>query len=337
MFARSVSEGSEIHARGAAQGKGKAAGAPRSRNNSPRYTDRIAETLPGGKRAARRSGGPLVVCKGMKPWYYQSQYSVKEGRMRRKVERLSDMLVDAFKKWDGVQAVVLGEASEEDILDPYFTMVIDVYHHGAIPGAAERKAAFGDPGAFEPSAMQDKDRFFLEELPIHVEYKTVASVDEILQRKFDLYWVFTGSGTYMFYRLEHGSILYDRDGWMESVRKQIKNFPAAFWKGLRDTFQSKMEHYLADLGAAAVMGDVYFYMVSMVGFLRYAAASLFMINHRFEPSNRSLSEQLKTLPILPEEFWGRWENLMCQDGCMGPDKRFQIAQLLALSLFSLKK
>ena len=46
--------------------------------------------------------------------------------MRQKVQRLAGMLVSAFKKWDGVEAVVLGEASEQDILDPYFTMVIDV-------------------------------------------------------------------------------------------------------------------------------------------------------------------------------------------------------------------
>lgn len=257
--------------------------------------------------------------------------------MRQKVQRLAGTLVSAFKKWDGVEAVVLGEASEQDILDPYFTMVIDVYYRGALPEASERRVAFGEPGAFESSATKDKDRFFLEELPIHIDYKTVESIDEILKRKYDLYWIFKGSGTYMFYRMERGTVLYDRAGWMRSVLKRIQEFPDDFWIGLRATFQSKMEHFLSDLGAAALREDVYFYMSSLVEFLRYAAASLFVINHRFEPSYRNLSEQLKGLPRLPEDFWGRWESLMRLDGEIVHSKKFQIAQLLALSIFALEK
>lgn len=257
--------------------------------------------------------------------------------MRRKVERIAGLLTNTFKKWDGVVAVVLGEASEQEVMDPYFALVVDVYYKGRVPEAAERKAAFGDPGAFEAAEAQKKDRFFLEELPIRVEYKRKERVDELLERKFDLLWVFKGSGTYMFYRLDHGKVLYDPSGWVESVRKQIKDFPDTFWTRLRETFQSKMEHYLSDLGAAAMCEDVFFYMISLVGFLRYASAALFMINHRFEPSHRNIERQMHELPVLPEDFWGRWESLCRVDGEISPSKKFQIAQLLALSIFSLKR
>ena len=257
--------------------------------------------------------------------------------MRRKVERVADTLVAAVKKWDGVETVVLGEASEQEILDPYFALVVDVYYRNGIPEAADRRAAFGDPGAFETSSAQKKDRFFLEELPIRVEYKSLESMEEILQRKYDLLWVFKGSGTYMFYRLEHGSVLYDKSGWIAAVRKSIQGFPDTFWQGLRATFQSKMEHYLADLGAAALRQDGFFYTISLSGFMKYAAAALFMINHRFEPSHRSIAEQLRELPLLPEDFWGRWETLLRVDGEMSPSRKFQIAQLLTLSIFALER
>jgi len=257
--------------------------------------------------------------------------------MRRKVERLAGVLVNAFKRWDSVEAVVIGEASEQEILDPYFALVVDVYYDRQIPNAAERRASFGDPGAFETANVQEKDRFFLEELPIRVEYKSISSVEEILQRKFDLLWVFKGSGTYVFYRMAHGTILYDRSGWIGTVRKQIQDFPDSFWKGLRDTFQAKMEHYLSDFGAAAVREDGFFYTISLGGFMKYAAAAIFMINHRFEPSHRNIAEQLHDLSLLPDDFWGRWESLMRVDGEISPSKKFQIAQLLALSIFALEK
>jgi len=89
--------------------------------------------------------------------------------MRRKVERLANTLVSAIKRWEGVETVVLGEASEQEILDPYFALVVDVYYKGEIPESQERCQAFGDPGAFETADVQKKDRFFLEELPVRVE------------------------------------------------------------------------------------------------------------------------------------------------------------------------
>lgn len=257
--------------------------------------------------------------------------------MRRKVERLADTLVSAIKEWRGVETVVLGEASEQEILDPYFALVVDVYYKGEIPGSQERRSAFGEPGAFETSDSQLKDRFFLEELPVRMEYKSLESLEEVLQRKYDLLWVFKGSGTYMFYRLERGTVLYDKSGWIADVRRRIREFPDTFWNGLRATFQSKMEHYLSDLGAAALREDGFFYTISLGGFMKYAAAALFMINRRFEPSHRNIADQLRDLPVLPEDFWGRWESLLRVDGEMSPSRKFQIAQLLTLSIFSLNR
>ncbi len=255
--------------------------------------------------------------------------------MRRKVERITNLLVETFKKWDSVVAVVRGESSDQDITDPYFALVVDVYYSNRVPDPEERRAAFGDPGAFESAENKKKDRFFLEELPIRIEYKRKERIDEILERKFDLMWVFKGSGTYMFYRMDHGTVLFDKYGWVESVRKQIQEFPDSFWDGLRETFQAKMEHYLSDIGGAALRDDTYFFMISVVGFLRYVSATLFMINHRFEPSHRNIEKQLSELPKVPEGFWGRWENVCRIDGKLSPGTRFQIAQQLALSILAL--
>ena len=106
----------------------------------------------------------------------------------------------------------------------------------------------------------------------------------------------------MFYRLINSRVLYQKSEWLSEVRRDLGGLPASFWEGLRDAFLSKMEHYLADLGAASFSDDGYFYDVSLAGFIRYSAAALFTANKRFEPSHRYVSAQLRTLRSLPDDF-----------------------------------
>jgi len=260
--------------------------------------------------------------------------------MRRTVERLAESLTLVISSWDPVECVSLAEHSEEDILDPSFALVLDVYHRGAVPPSEERRAAFasalGDPGAFESAVAQPKDRFFLEGLPVRVEYKDVSGVDEVLDRGLSFLWVLQNSGTYMFYRLQHSRILFRRSAWMDEVRAKLQSLPEEFWEGLREAFQSKMEHSLSDLGAAALRDDGFFYAVSSAGFLRYTAAVLFVMNRRFEPSHRALGRQLKDLKLLPEDFIGRWETFLRSDNEMSRSQQYKLAELIAKSVLALR-
>ena len=135
--------------------------------------------------------------------------------MRPKVERIAEGLAKAIGAWGSVECVSLCEQAEGDVLDPYFALVLDVYHKGPIPDSDERRKAFGDPGAFEWAQAQPKDRFFLEGLPIRIEYKRVESFEEFVDRESELLWILKNSGTYMFYRIEKGRILFSRSGWIE--------------------------------------------------------------------------------------------------------------------------
>jgi len=254
--------------------------------------------------------------------------------MRRIVERIAEGLTAAISAWDTVECVILCEQAEEDVLDPYFALVVDVYHRGPVPAPETRRAAFGDPGAFESASVQPKDRFFLEGLPIRVEYKSVAKIEEILTRGADILWLLKDTGTYVFYRLERGHILWQRSEWLREVRAQLLSLDVVIWEGLRESFQNKMEHYLADLGAATMMGDDFFLLVSSAGFARYAAATIFMINRRFEPSHRSIESHLRKLSIIPDDFFGRWEMLLRTDGAFSPEQKHKVAELIAKSIVS---
>jgi hypothetical protein len=265
--------------------------------------------------------------------------------MERKVERLAKAITEAISRWDTVECVTIGEHSETDALDPNFALVLDVYLRGSPPTVEERQHAFaqavGQPGAFESAISRSKDRFFIDEIPIRVEYKNLEMIDDVIGRSkgadSQLVWVLKNSGTYIFYRIKNSRVLYEKSDWIDRARRDIGCLPEGFWDGLRLAFMAKMEHYLSDLGAASFNNDGYFYSVSLAGFLRYAAASLFMANRRLEPSNRYVNEQLRTLPKLPGDFPERWEALLRTDTDLsGNQRKYKLAELLALSIISLK-
>lgn len=256
--------------------------------------------------------------------------------MRPKVERIARSLTDVLKSWESVECVGVCEQSEGDVLDPYFALVLDVYYRGSVPPLDERKKAFGEPGAFESAEVQFKDRFFLEGLPIRIEYKKVESVEQFLSQGTEYLWILQNSGTYIFYRLASALVLWQRSDWVDGAKRRLSELSPAFWKGLREAFQTKMEHNLADLGAAAYQNDGFFYLVSMGGFLRYAAATLLMINRRFEPSHRGIEAHLSSLARLPDDFQGRWETLVRFDASMSREQKYKVAELLAKSIIALQ-
>ena len=53
--------------------------------------------------------------------------------MKRKVRRIAGALAERLSHIEGVQAVLLGEAAEVEVFDPYFTIDLDVYSSDAPP------------------------------------------------------------------------------------------------------------------------------------------------------------------------------------------------------------
>jgi hypothetical protein len=260
--------------------------------------------------------------------------------MRFKVERLAEALTSVVSSWAAVEAVTLAEHSEADILNPYFALVLDVYHRGAIPTVGERRAAYaaalGDPGAFETSPVLPKDRFFIDGMPLRVEYKAIEPIDQTIADGAEAVWVLKSSGTYMFYRLRLSRVLFRRTAWIEEARRALDSLPTEFWEALRGAFAAKMEHYLSDLGAAALRDDGFFYLESAAGFARYAAAILFVANRLFEPPHREIDSRLRQLKRIPDDFIGRWDTLMRVDSGVSRSQNYEVAELIAKSVLALR-
>ncbi len=252
--------------------------------------------------------------------------------MKHKVQTISEEIAKRLAALRGIEAIALAETFGEEVSDPYFLFSLDVYYRAGLPKPAEREALFDDSGAFESSSVADKDRFFLEGLPVRIEYKSVARIDEILGDFEGNLGVFRQTGTYMLNRIASAEVLVKNGPWIDEVRSNLNALPERFWALITSASEAAMEHSLSDLAAAVARDDAYFFLVSAAGFVKSLCGALFAVNRRFEPSGRVLAERILGLPRLPEGFAARFESFLGDDAEFPPQRKREVAELLARSV-----
>lgn len=255
--------------------------------------------------------------------------------MKRKVNRIASALAERIARWEGVEAVLLGEAAESDVDDPYFTIEVDVYLRGAPPDPATRRELFPDAQAFETSPISPVDRFLMEQLPASVHYMDAAGVDRVIWRLGDRTWVFHEPGTTLFYRIVRGEVLFRRGSWIDEARGQLAAIPDEFWIQIRLRAFAAAEHSLGELRAATARSDALFILVSSGRLVRSVASFLFAANRQFEPPGRLLSERLAGLAVMPDGLAGMLDNFLRPAPDISPAARREIADLIVRSLIPL--
>jgi hypothetical protein len=256
--------------------------------------------------------------------------------MKYKTKMLADRFARILSQWPGVECVSLNEAAMPDTLHPYFALILDVFHSKPIPAGEERCRLYGeDVAAFETSSQNAKDRFLIGDIPVRLEYKFTSNIEDLVSiadTKTDSLWLIKDSGTYGFYRLVQGEILFSRGDWIAGIRKRLENLGDIFWNEMRFAAQSKMEHFLSDLGAAVLQEDDFHCLISSAGFAKSACLTLFCVNRRFEPSHRAYYKQVLELPVLPESFAAEFETFLRKDPDMTLERLYGVAQLTARSI-----
>jgi hypothetical protein len=259
--------------------------------------------------------------------------------MKYKTKLLVDRFAAALSAWPGVECITLNEAALPDTLDPYFALILDVFCSAPIPGAEDRCRLYGDDvAAFESSGRNEKDRFLIGDIPVRLEYKFIGKIEELVtiaDTKQESLWLIKDSGTYGFYRLDRGEIIFSRNNWINLIRKRLENLGDRFWDEIRGAVQSKMEHFLSDLGAACFQGDAFHYLTSSAGFIKTACLTLFCVNRRFEPSHRAYYNQVRELPVQPESFLAEFDTFLSNEPDMTMERRFAVAKLIARSIVTL--
>ncbi|MDR2864896.1 MAG: DUF4037 domain-containing protein [Spirochaetaceae bacterium] len=257
--------------------------------------------------------------------------------MKYKVKILVEQFVDIISKWDGIECITLNEAALPDTLDPYFALILDVFYSGTLPESAERLELYGkEAAAFETTGS--KDRFLVGDIPLRFEFKSINKIDELVSiadSNIDSLHLIKDSGTYTFYRLTEGEILFSRGQWISTLRKRLSNLSDEFWNLMRYACQSKMEHFLSDLGAALIQDDDFSYLMSSAGFIKNACLALFCINKCFEPSHRQYYKKALELPIQPTSFCAQLETFLRTDAESTMERKYSTAQIIARGVISL--
>ena len=259
--------------------------------------------------------------------------------MKYKTKMLVERFTNILSSWKGVECITLNEAALPDTLDPYFALILDVFYSTPIPDADERCRFYGDDvAAFESTGYGEKDRFLIGDIPVRFEYKKTAKIDELVNiacNNLESLWFIKDSGTYGFYRLANCDIIFSRSNWIHDVRKNLGNINDNFWNEMRITIQSKMEHFLSDLGAACFQGDKFHYLIASAGFIKMACLTLFCINKRFEPSHRAYFKQVCELPVLPQSFIAEFQTFLDNSNSVDLESRFYLAKLIASKIVML--
>ncbi|MDR0401372.1 MAG: DUF4037 domain-containing protein [Treponema sp.] len=259
--------------------------------------------------------------------------------MKYKTKILADRLVGILSAWPGVECILVNEAAQPDTLDPYFALILDVFCTVPIMEPEDRRRAYGpDLLAFETSPQALKDRFLVGDIPVRLEYKSTAKIEELVDiadNRVESLWLVKDSGTYGFYRLAGGDILFSRSGWIDGIRRRLERLGDSFWRAMRGASQSRMEHFLNDLGAAYLQNDEFHYLLASAGFIKEACLTLFCVNRRFEPSHRAYYRQALELPCLPSTFPAGLENFVRQRPEMTMERRFSLAQVIARGIVDL--
>jgi len=259
--------------------------------------------------------------------------------MKYKTKQLVDRFTDILLSWEGVDCITLNEAALADILDPYYALILDVFYSAPIPNAKQRSGMYGnDISVFECSAQGDKDRFLIGNVPVRIEFKETKKIEDVVNIasvKNESLWLIRDSGTYVFYRLTNCDIIFSRSDWIYRIRKQLENLNENFWIVMRSIIQSKMEHFLSDLGAAFFQGDKFHFLIASAGFIKNACLTLFCINKRFEPSHRAYFNQVCELSILPESFIAEFQTFLDNNYAVDMESRFYLAKLIASKIVML--
>jgi hypothetical protein len=255
--------------------------------------------------------------------------------MKRKVQKIAKSLAERLAEVEGVQAVLLGDAADIEVFDPYFTIDLDVYTEENPPHFEERRALLPGIEDFETSPIAAVDRFLVEDLPASIHYIRSADVDRMLLRISEMSWVFHEPGTNTLYRIGHGQVLYARDGWLEEARSALAHVPDQFWRQARLRAFSLAERALSDVGAAAHRSDSMYFLVSASRLVRCVASFLFAVNKQYEPSDRMLSERIAKLPIMPEGLAGKMDTFMRPISEVSMEARREIAEYIVQSLLPL--
>lgn len=252
--------------------------------------------------------------------------------MNQKVLRLTNFILEKTSVLPGLEALARVPYLSHGRNNPLFYLKFDLHFNGEIPAPADRLAVLGEISMAESDPVRPKDRFFLQDTPIHIHYKKVADTDALVASVLDPEGFYAGTTTYSLFRLLHGIPLLEKSGWLEGIRSKLGQVPERFWQTWHQALITRLEHSLSAMGAAHFHQDPVHFLISLARFLEALTEAIFTANREFAGPPEETAARLQTLERLPAGFEGLFNNLLRDDGGLDKERKVEIARLLTQSL-----
>jgi len=218
---------------------------------------------------------------------------------------------------------------------PLFCIKLDLFYRSTIPSFPTRLKNLQGLKFVETSLSRAKDRFFLEDVPVRVDYKLQNQVDDEILSLKEADGALRPESTYGLFRLYHGIPVHSKTSWIHEVKTCLETLPDSFWTAQIANLKGRLEHLLADMAAAVFNRDTLYFHLGFAGYLETLAEVLFAINHQFACPPEELRFQMSGLAVLPNGFSAWFENLLRDDAGFDRERKLEIARHLAESILVL--
>ncbi len=256
--------------------------------------------------------------------------------MVQKINRLVESLVQGFKSWPSLEAVQkIPYQSYSDALFEFTSLKIDVILEGEIPVQKQRLKVLPPHEFLETSLAATKDRFFLESIPVHVEYKKTREIETLVAGVRDEPFTLTQGSTYGLFRVFWGVPVVSRTGWIDQQKHILETLPEGFWRWHGANLNARLEHQLADMGTALFHQDPLQFPLSLAQLLETVTEHLLTFHHQFLCPPEQRLRALEALPNLPSGFMGLLNSLIRSDGALDHERKLTVARRLVEQLLSL--
>ena len=212
---------------------------------------------------------------------------------------------------------------------PLFCLKLDLFFRSAIPAFPDRLKSLPGLQFVETSLSREKDRFFLHQMPIHLDYKLVSRVDAELTELDVPDSPLRQETTYGLFRLYHGIPVHAKTPWIRGVKAKLETLPDEFWTFQKTNLASRLEHLISDMAAAHFNRDGLFFQIAQARFLETLAELLFALNRQFLGPPEELKFQIEGLEVLPAGFTGYFDTLLREDSGIDRERRVSLARHLA--------
>jgi len=238
-------------------------------------------------------------------------------------QKTVNLLMERFSQLPDVEAVIRLPILPQEYDDPIFSLKLDVFITSNLPDYNQRKNLIPDAKFFEASRRKPKDRFFWNNLPVHVEYKLCRQWEELMTliKQSDFHW---DGSTYPLFRMAEGIVLKDVSGWIHRQKDALYNLPGSFFVVHLGLLRDRLEHLTSDLAIATYLKDNVMFEMTMGKYLETLTEAWFTMEKSFMPPFDQIQTRLKQLEYLPEGAWGVLDVLTRPN--IDLDRRLEVAK-----------